>query len=260
MKKIRKIKNEIGVVSRFIISFGFFRWIPLYFKFKFKAFQQFHPPGIQFPFSLRKNSTDRSIFYELFVDRNMGYLREIGQPKYIIDGGANIGLSAIIYKNLFPDATIICIEPDSANVEMLKKNISPYTNIYIEQAGIWNNDVKLKVYDKYGFGQSGLVVEEDETNGNIQGLTITSIMKKYNLPRVDLLKLDIETSEKYLFEKNYQDWLPMVKSILIELHDRILPGCGSAFFHAVDSTYHQYHFDQFDYYTLVINLNAPPKS
>jgi len=259
LKKIKKIKNEIGVISHFIMSFGYLRWLPLYIKFKFKAFQKFQPPGIQHPFILRKDSTDRAIFYELFVDRNMGYLKDIGQPKYIIDGGANIGLSAIIYKNLFPDSTIICVEPDSINIETLKKNIAPYNNMYIEQAGIWNTDARLRIYDKYGFGQSGLVVEEDENNGTIQGTTISSIIKKYNLPTVDLLKLDIETSEKYLFEKNYQDWLPQVKSILIELHDRFLPGCGRAFFHAIDSTYPQYHFDQFDYYTLIVNLNATPK-
>jgi len=259
MKKIRKLRNEIGVISNFITSFGFFQWIPLYFKFKFKAFSQFQPPGIRFPFSLRKNSTDRSIFYELFADRNMGYLRDIGQPKYIIDGGANIGLSAIIYKNLFPDSIIICVEPDEANLEMLKKNIAPYQHIYVEQAGIWHTDVKLKVYDKYGFGQSGMVVEEDEKEGTIQGLTISAIMKKYEIPTVDLLKLDIETSEKYLFEKNYEGWLPQVRAILIELHDRILPGCGRAFFHAIDSTYPQYHFDQFDYYSLVLNLNTSSK-
>jgi hypothetical protein len=76
-----------------------------------KLFKNSNHPGIQYPFILRKDSTDRAIFYELFVDRNMGYLKDIGQPKYIIDGGANIGLSAIIYKNLFPDSTIICVEP-----------------------------------------------------------------------------------------------------------------------------------------------------
>ncbi len=32
---------------------------------------------------------------------------------------------------------------------------------------------------------------------------------------------------------NYKDWLPMVRCVMIELHDGDHPGCTSAFFRAI---------------------------
>ena len=42
-----------------------------------------------------------------------------------------------------------------------------------------------------------------------------TLLDKYNIKFVDILKLDIETSEKYLFTTNYEAWLPKVKTIII---------------------------------------------
>jgi len=251
-----KFRRELTVIARFFYAFGLWHGTRLYVKFKQKSAQRFCVPGIQFPFFLRREKTDRKVFFELFVDLDMGFLEQLHSPEVIIDGGANIGLNAIICRNRFPDAKIICVEPDDQNIEMLKKNIAPYEGISIEPGGLWNKDIDLSVSDKYGLGKSGLIVEEVNENGNVKGMTITSIMEKYGLTSVDLLKLDIETSERYLFADHYQDWLPHMKVILIELHDRMEEGCAKTFFEAINSTFKSYQLSQYGEYTLIVNTSA----
>jgi len=248
-----KIRKEFIVVFKFIMAFGFWKWFFIYLKFKLKSPQTFKVPGIRFPFKLRSELSDRRVFYELFVDLDMRFLEQIKTPAIIIDGGANIGLNAIICKNKFPEAKIICVEPDDQNIQLLKQNILFYNNISVEQAGLWNKDIDLKVSDKYGLGKSGLVVEEVNENGNVKGMTITSIMKKYGIVTIDLLKLDIETSERYLFADHYQEWLPHTKVVLIELHDRMVRGCSKAFFEAINKTFNNYSLSQYGAYTLIVN-------
>ncbi len=43
---------------------------------------------------------------------------------YIIDGGANIGLSALYFKRLFPQSRVVAFEPDPAIYQLLQCNMS----------------------------------------------------------------------------------------------------------------------------------------
>jgi len=58
-------------------------------------------------------------------------------------------------------------------------------------------------------------------------------MKQFNVDHIDILKIDIESSEKELFEENFEKWLPKVKVVIIELHDRMKEGCTRSFFKAM---------------------------
>jgi hypothetical protein len=58
-------------------------------------------------------------------------------------------------------------------------------------------------------------------------------MKLHQLDRIDLLKLDIEGSEKEIFSDGCL-WLEHIGAICLELHDRFKPGCSRTFFRAID--------------------------
>ena len=51
---------------------------------------------------------------------------------------------------------------------------------------------------------------------------------------IDILKLDIEGSEKEVFSAGFENWMPKTKVIIIELHDAMKPGCSRAVFAAVN--------------------------
>ena len=62
--------------------------------------------------------------------------------------------------------------------------------------------------------------------GDIPSITILSLMRDCRIDYIDLLKLDIEGSEREVFE--VCDWQERVDSVVVELHDRFVPGCSEA--------------------------------
>jgi FkbM family methyltransferase len=109
---------------------------------------------------------------------------------------------------------------------LLKRNTSYYDNIFIEQKGIWNRECNLEIFegpDKKPWSFYLKPTEKPVGENIIEAIGIRELMEKYNLEYIDLLKIDIEGAEQELFESNYEDWLPKVKVMIIELHDRFKP-------------------------------------
>jgi FkbM family methyltransferase len=184
------------------------------------------------PIYLRNQTTDINTFYQVLFNNEYEYNYEI-EPQNIIDCGANIGLATIFFKNRFPDAKIIAIEPEMSNFEMLKLNTSQYENIHCYQNAIYNKKTKLFIRD-IGFGKWGFIVEKESTSKNvIETKTIDEIISENNIDAIDILKIDIEGSEKELFESDFETWMPKCKVIIIELHDRLKEGASKSFFKAL---------------------------
>ena len=55
-------------------------------------------------------------------------------------------------------------------------------------------------------------------------------MENENWSSIDILKMDIEGSEKEVFSSNYAYWLPRTRCIIIEIHDFMRAGSSNAVF------------------------------
>ena len=66
----------------------------------------------------------------------------------------------------------------------------------------------------------------------VECVTISDFMRHRGLDRIDVLKMDVEGGEKEIFE-HPEGWLDRVDLLVVELHDRICPGCTAAFERAV---------------------------
>ncbi len=243
-----------GLILRTLQTLGVSKGLKTIYQLNTGKYNRIKLPTIQHPFFLRPNTSDISLFYAIFLREEYDFdLQE--PPKKIIDAGANVGLFAIRIKNKFPDAEIICIEPDPENFELLQRNVAPYKGIVCENKGIWSSNTRLRVVDKYKIGKWALCVEEDDA-GPIDAITIPSLLNKYNWSKVDLLKMDIEGSEKRLFNQPGLDWLLKVKTIVIELHDRFEAGCAQPFFRAINEYYDEYSYDVRAENTIVTNRTA----
>ena len=254
--------RNLRLLTNCIQRFGLLTGCRLFLLFKLKRFNNVRIPGVQSGISLRKGTTDDNTFAQVYlkeeyktVINESSQLFKKDDPLVIIDGGANIGLFTLYIKNHFTNATVICIEPDPENFQQLKQNVSTYKNVYCENAGLWIKDTKLKVYDKHNFGKWGLVVEENLKEGNIQAVSINSLLTKHDLKRIDILKLDIETSEKILFSDNYQQWLPITKMVVVELHDWMEEGTSRPFFEAIHKTFRKYKYSISGENTVIVNLD-----
>jgi FkbM family methyltransferase len=155
-------------------------------------------------------------------------------PEIIIDCGANIGLSAIYFKNKYPEVKIVSIEPNQENFESLVRNTIHYQGIDCILAGVWNESCNLVI--KPGIGNMNFMAkkaEADYVGQTVPAVSIPDIMERYNFDHIDILKIDIEGSEKELFEKNYHEWLSKTRVVIIELHDSLRKGASMAFFRAL---------------------------
>ncbi len=183
---------------------------------------------------IRKGTTDSAVFRSIFLFKEFKLPIKI-TPKLIIDAGAYTGLSALYYSSKYPSAKIICIEPENSNFEILENNTKNLPNITRIKAALYYKNAFLKIKDT-GTGKWGFVVKEvfESENFDIKAITIEEILKKSGYDKIDILKLDIEGSEKQLFSKNYQTWLEKVNIIVLELHDRIVDGCTKSLYSAIN--------------------------
>lgn len=215
--------------------------LSIYLKVKFNGGDQLSLKKLSEPFSLRNNPYDYATFEEVLLREAynipLNYI-----PSTIIDAGANIGLTAIFFANRFSQSIIVALEPDTGNFEMLTANTKAYRNIIPVKCGLWNNDAYLEVVDEHK-GNNAFIVKESGAGkkGSIKAVSVTSVMDEFNWDKIDILKMDIEGSEKKVFEQGYEEWLPKVKILIIELHDRIAPGSSNAVFKALNN--YNFSFD-----------------
>jgi FkbM family methyltransferase len=172
-------------------------------------------PGYRGSFVVRRFSSDMNVFHSVFIEGELeSFLPE--DPRFIIDGGANVGYTTAFYAQRFPNATVIAVEPSPSNLAQLRRNCAGYQNVVFLEGAIWPESTNVKIVNPEDESWSYRVEASDDTG--VRGYTIEEIMDKYKICEIDLMKLDIEGAERQLFESRFERWLPRVKVIVVEIH------------------------------------------
>jgi FkbM family methyltransferase len=184
---------------------------------------------------LRSDSADVHTFREIFLREEYKLSLPGNLPvSTIIDAGANIGFTTVYLSGRFPDAQILSLEPDSENFVLLQQNTMNSKFITPIQKALWNKSGFIKITDQ-GYGIRGFVVQDADAHTPgvvLPAISLTDLIREYNLNTIDILKMDIEGSEKEIFEGD-TSWLAVTRCLVIELHDRMKPGCSKAVFQAL---------------------------
>lgn len=212
-------------------------------KYDKKDIRKIEVKGLKHPLYIRSIRADMQSFVNTFIDNYLEKKSYLADANFVIDAGANIGYTAVLFANWWPNCKIVSIEPDKENYELTLKNTAAYSNITVIHAGLWNKESKLMIEAGQ---EDGFVVREisEEQAKTVKpenlsvGVSIEQLLKKHNADHIDFLKMNIEGSEKEIFTENYQSWLPKTKAMLIELHDGKNAGCSKAVF----STTNKYDF------------------
>ena len=219
-------------------EFGAVEGMQLYLRLKSKRLGWFKSSKKNINFFLRNNITDPGIFGQVFIDRQYDYPYNF-KPKNIIDAGANIGLASLYFANKFPQANIVSLEPDKENYEMALQNTRDCSKVKMLQKGIWHKQAFLEIIDSNVSNDAFMVQEVEALGaGSIEAIDINTIMQQEGWSNIDILKIDIEGSEKEVFGSNYETWLPRTKVIFVEVHDDMKQGSSKAVFKAIS----QYNF------------------
>ena len=84
----------------------------------------------------------------------------------------------------------------------MENNVKNYSNIKPINAAIWDRNTSLTIKNEDEWSASFEVKEQEETGQgfSLRGVTINELMDKYNIPVIDILKVDIEGAEYNLIQ------------------------------------------------------------
>lgn len=172
-----------------------------------------------FPFSwgdvaFQSASDLRGQYWDIFVGHQYAFTVDTEDP-VIIDGGGNIGMSAIWFKRAYPGAKVKVYEPDPALLALIGRNLAAahIGGVELLNSAIWVSDGWVS-FDNQG-GDEGSI----SLNG---ALRVPSIDLASHLPeRVDLLKLDIEGAEYQVIDRLCKTGaISRIRNIVVEYHVR----------------------------------------
>jgi FkbM family methyltransferase len=137
-------------------------------------------------------------------------------PKYIIDLGANIGVTSLWFAKNYAAAKIIAVEPSPDNARITRLNFE--TNGVpgeVVEAAIGPEDGTI-LFNEGSESNVGRVSEE--SGKTVRMVSMETVLG--TLPTdaaVDVVKIDIEGSESRLLATNI-GWLDRVRSLVMEFH------------------------------------------
>lgn len=182
-------------------------------------------------FSLRKSSSDLQVFEQVLFREEykdaMALIHKkikLNHHPVIVDAGANIGCSGI-YISHFPKfemSRLVAIEPFPNTYNLMVKNLNRNLKQFNScQAALWSKNATLNFDLGFRDGKAWSVRTVEDSNGNVQAITLKQLMVKFNIQTIDVLKIDIEGSEFDVFLHSHEniESLKMVSSVIMEIHD-----------------------------------------
>lgn len=175
--------------------------------------------------SLRRGTTDATTVFTTFFHRfHRPPKAAVMRPQpFILDLGANIGLTMADFATTFPGSTVVGVELDHENAMLCRQNIAPWsTQCTLIEGAVWTDDGEITYESSFGSEDAFTVApSEKSTRGTpikARSLNISTILREAgDPPLVDFVKMDIEGAESSVLEKN-TEWAERVRAIGVELH------------------------------------------
>ncbi|MDH5532933.1 MAG: FkbM family methyltransferase [Candidatus Pacebacteria bacterium] len=172
-----------------------------------------------------------SLKRDVFAENSYEFETDNPSP-VIIDAGANIGLSVLYFKKMYPGSKIIAIEPIPGNYKLLDMNVfeNNITDVFTYPFAVSNktNDIELHTDAENNWHSTASVVEGNWT-GTQNTIPITVATKplsyfieqaltQFDAQYIDLLKMDIEGAEQAVLTQGRKQLREKVKFINCEFH------------------------------------------
>jgi len=156
-----------------------------------------------------------------FFSPQVGFDTKNDPPKIIFDVGANIGIESIRFIKLFPNSKLIAIEPELSNFGLLEKNLKDYKNCITVNKAVWNKKGNLTITNRSEKNSQTFIVQEKNLlkNKKVESLSLKNLIDDLKISMIDILKIDAEGSEEMIFDESCDEWISLVKVIIVECPD-----------------------------------------
>jgi len=148
----------------------------------------------------------RYITKEIFEDNGYQRYFKVEKGDIVVDVGASVAPFTHSILKQKPER-VFAIEPDNELFPTLYDNVKHNNSVICINKGIHSKDEKFqygKLWNKFDYGD---------------GITFKSFLKKYNIEKIDFLKLDCEGAEYDILNDENFNWIVKnVKKISAEFH------------------------------------------
>lgn len=176
---------------------------------------------IQKPKLSIKNYTEPTYinYIEFFVDKIYDKYLSMKDFDVVVDVGANIGLWIEYIRNISNPKKIYAIEPNKKALEILKESFSD-SSIEIVDKALSDKDGEIEFFidEENSTISSSVKYDSLKSSYKVDCINFKTFIKSYNIEKIDLLKVDIETGEYPLFESLQKDDFEKIENILVEYH------------------------------------------
>ena len=176
-------------------------------------------PGYEHNIVFRPGTKDVGTIIQNLIREEYGKLKVDVSPKVVIDAGGYIGDVSIYYLNRYKNSKVYMLEPNPEAIKLARKNLKHYDGrIEIVEKALWKEDRSLKMNGVF----TGAKLSEKDVDQNgiqIKCISMKSLIERYAIKKIDLLKMDIEGAEEAIITEN-ANWLDNVKTLVVEYHGK----------------------------------------
>jgi FkbM family methyltransferase len=156
-------------------------------------------------------------YFEFFIDRIYDKYIKNRPLDVIVDVGANIGLWIEYAKYSTNFSKLYAVEPNVKALKVLKDSFSKDDRITIVNKAMSEKDGELDFFvDEENSTISS--IGDLDSSYKVESISFKSFVSQYNLSKISLLKVDIETGEYPLFESLTSSDFDIIDNILVEYH------------------------------------------
>ncbi len=166
------------------------------------------------------------LFEEIFVT-DVYYFRCRTAAPLILDCGANIGMSVLYFKWLYPESRIVAFEPDHRSCSLLEQNVSRnrLENVGVVSRALGSSEGIVPFYfNPRHPGSTVSSMVRDSLPGGQETQVKSTRLSSYITEDVDFLKMDIEGMEDVVVEELSQAGkLLSIREMAVEYHHNLQP-------------------------------------
>lgn len=173
---------------------------------------------------VREDSCDVDLVHMIVCEASEYRLPAVVRPRVIFDIGANIGMTALYFSVVYPEADIYCFEPFPENVSLLRVNARRHSNrIRVIPVGLSDKVGSLPYAtsrDQRNLGGGGFSDLGSDTARRLAlpVTTVDRVMAELGLTQVDVFKIDAEGSELPILNGIPQTVRAGAQALIGELH------------------------------------------
>lgn len=175
-------------------------------------------------YDLYYNNIDAAESMVRQIDEFSSFFTPTGDRPLIIDCGSNIGVSVLEWKARWPQAQVICFEPDPYAFEVLNNNVdaNDIPGVKCVNAAVFDREDTITFYGEISPNADARGNSAEPAWADRDGCSQTTVRCTRLSPYIDrevaFLKLDIEGAEQRVLLE-IADRLHLVQAMYVEVHE-----------------------------------------